>query len=136
MTIDELIADIESLVPCVEGLPTALCQTGEEYLVFRSHGPVDVPGYVFTPVVFDTEERAVSELHRHIVAYLHGKKGTLYWRARPSVGHVEAERANKKLGLSAHPAGWSARARFRISDLPVRWATLEARDAQDQEAAA
>lgn len=132
MTIDELIADIESLLPCVEGLPTALCQTGEEYHIVRSHGPDHIAGYGFVPgaVLFETEDLAVSELHRHIVAYLHGKKGTLYWRSRPTVEHFQAVRANNKLGLFAHRAGWSARARLRVSDSPVKFGTLEALDAR------
>lgn len=133
MTIDELIADIEARHRCVDGFKMSVCQTGERYTVVRSHG-IQTEGVPMPMPLYDTPEEAVSALHGHLGTYLYGRNGTLYWRMRPYVEHYDAERANKKLGLRAHPAGWSARCRLCVSDKPVIWATQEEYDAREDAA--
>lgn len=116
MILTDLIAEIESLYPWVEGLPTNVCQTGEPYLVFRACGIERREGYQCSKPFRGTEEEAVAGLRRHVLNYAKRHKGTLYWRSVPETQDR------------------GARARLVMTDKPMIYPTIEALDARRKSA--
>lgn len=110
-SVEDLVAYIESRFPCVEGLSTHVCQTGDPYVVVSKGGMSD-----FVPhPSYGSEDEAIADAKRFFYAYAVDKSGTLYWRKSPRI-----ERAGRKVRVYL---------RLVITDKPVIYPNLEAFDA-------
>lgn len=124
-TLDELTAYIENLFPCVEGLPTPICQTGDSYVVIGEEAG-DVGPRIIAPMVPGVvREGRVRKWHsgvpRALIAatacfdlYAEGRFGTLYWR-RPAYWSRYGKRCAVYLRLA-------------ISDKPIIYPDMETLD--------
>lgn len=134
-TLAELQAYIASRFPVVEGLPTALCQTGEPYVVLWFgdgdvwSGPGVLPEGSRAVLAFD-EETAVNCARAAFDSYADDKAGTLYLR-KP----ITLETANVPQWDGQRKRDWPLRyrvyLRLVISDKPVVFPDLAAYERGD-----
>ena len=122
-TVAELIAYIEKSYPCVIGLPTNRCQTGDLYVVIGQQaveeGPSSIPGTVdetkASELAFD-EETAVNSMRAAFDDYALDRAGTLYWRMTP---YLDKRQWHGKTRCKV-------RMRLVISDKPAVYETVDA----------
>ena len=113
-TVEDLVAYIEGRFPCVEGLPTARCQTGEAYVEVSRAGAGEFDPYPFQA----TEAAALTFAKEAFDAYAAGKAGTLYWRRRPQMeGSGRKVRVYLRLVISDGPVVYPDVASFDRPDL-------------------
>lgn len=104
-TVDELLAYIEDRFPCVDGLETYACQTGEFYRSIAI-------GYIPTPDI-DLDIGAIAALKQSFDTYAADKVGTLYWRTRPYREQIEDRVYSRmRLVISDKPAIYTSRDAF------------------------
>lgn len=90
----------------------ARCPAGVPYVTFASH--LKVPGE--WPTTYPTVSEAAREFLKAYRTYAAGRKGMLFWRAKPEVEYLEpAEDA---------PGGHLIYARLVITEVPPSFADL------------
>lgn len=109
MTLDDAVKVFEGDRRVVDGHPTTMSQTGDEYVTICSSGLKQAvggcDGGVTDEFAHISEEDAIQAWLISVQAYYAAdKRGTIYWRIRPEVG-------NKK-------SLWSVYSRFVISGKP------------------
>lgn len=89
-TIDDLLSYIDGRFSCVEGLPTAICQSGDPYVVvgWQIDGLATIPGTINAGarrLIFPTRQLAILGAKCAFDRYADGRRGTVYWRSGPRI---------------------------------------------------
>jgi hypothetical protein len=79
MNVAELVAKIAERYTCVQGFYAALCQTGEEYVLFNQYGRVDEESRCCINMLAEFDRYAEKWWQKHGGL----AKPTLYWRYAP-----------------------------------------------------
>lgn len=147
MRLEEAVARLEALLPCVEGIPVATSPTGEPYVTLSIGGRIyEGERHIFT----SSPEHAVQCWYENVLKYWDERKAewalrtscnanpkepqwTLYWRILPQLDSVEASIYLDGFVSERHSI-YKVYSRLLISDRPVIWPTLEAyMKAKDEE---
>lgn len=120
MKLADGIAEIEGMLRCVDGLPSAISQTGEEYVEFR---PGILPSGQGLAGFATTEDMIVDAFVAAVTEYAMNVAGpdnsddllnlTLYWRIRPEIEDSE-DQVKVKVGRPPRPPRWVPRRVYRI----------------------
>ena len=103
MLATDLVAEIEALIPCHDGLYAAHAQTGDEYVQFSLRG--------------DDESALVSQMREMLLLYIEPRRGPgarLFWRYAPprlfwypnDADEAPRGRLQTRLMISAKPIIW------------------------------
>ena len=109
MLATDLVAEIEALIPCHDGLYAAHCQCGPEYVQFSLRG--------------DDESDLVSQMREMLLLYIEPRRepgARLFWRyALPRIAwypddmdEVPRGRLQTRLTVTARPIIWFSMAEY------------------------